>query len=492
MASFPNAIQPITIRSLVLLGALIILFEATAAGAEPVVTDARDEVAGVLERKTINRFYDPVEFRAEMLEGLLGKNLSHLRLYSFVDGAFKQVPYQFDEWTEDGFLVMDHGPDQNGELANDILDSQDMLVIMARDTGDRVSRDLWPQGAGQGIEIEILDPSTGGKGWCYLLHFTESAPETSFPIRATLEDAETLIGKGSTYTYVATNLTSGDRVYKSVTNKHTWVTPEGGGDGKDFVDLSKVRIEVRFLFGLLRIRIDESSFIGEVSKYKIGPVRSILRQWAGFKLPFRLHNFKTPKLYIDIYVYDAMMFTGVTTNMPFNPGYVVTDFNLSVGYDLHHPNGYGMQWYNSNNMEGFLADGVTSPLEAEYDDSHDRWRCIVGPHGWQVHSSTWDKEYLEQAEIKVHYRDDIESYSPPEYYPGDLGYYYTISTIKSMKPRKYKFQMDWYFPYDFYDPDGVRLDIVDQIVSIKDKPLAIKVGSREVISNGPSVSHVEP
>jgi len=25
--------------------------------------------------------------------------------------------------------------------------------------------------------------------------------------------------------------------------------------------------------------------------------------------------------------------------------------------------------------------------------------------------------------------------------------------------------MDWYFPYDFYDPDGVRLDIIDQIVN---------------------------
>ena len=136
-----------------------------------------------------------------MLEGLLGKKLSHLRLYSFVEGSFRQVPYQIDEWTEDGFLVMDQGPDQNGELANGILDGQDMLVFMARDAGDRVSRDLWPQGAGQGIEIEILDPSTGGKGWCYLLHFPESAPETSFPIRATLDDTEDVYKQGEYLLY---------------------------------------------------------------------------------------------------------------------------------------------------------------------------------------------------------------------------------------------------------------------------------------------------
>ena len=187
-----------------------------------------------------------------------------------------------------------------------------------------------------------------------------------------------------------------------------------------------------------------------------------------------------------------MVLIGVATNILFNPGMLLTDYSMSVGYDLHHPHGYGMQWYNSNKLEGFLADGVTSPMEAEYDDSSDQWRSIVGSNGWMIHSSTWDKEYFEQAETKVHYRDDIESYFPPEYYPGDLGYYYTISTVKSMKPRKYKFQMDWYWPYNFYDPDGVRLDIVDQIVSIQDKPLVIKVGSRQVTSSGPLVSHVEP
>ena len=45
------------------------------------------------------------------------------------------------------------------------------------------------------------------------------------------------------------------------------------------------------------------------------------------------------------------------------------------------------------------------------------------------------------------------------------------------------------------DPDEVIprvLDIVDQIVSIQDKPLVIKVGSRQVTSSGPLVSHVEP
>ena len=44
----------------------------------------------------------------------------------------------------------------------------------------------------------------------------------------------------------------------------------------------------------------------------------------------------------------------------------------------------------------------------------------------------------------------------------------------------------------FYDPDGVRSDIIDQIVAMKDKPLAIRVGSRQVTCNGPSVNTAAP
>ncbi len=78
------------IISVVFLSVLLIFFEAIDGGAVAGETDPKDEVAGLLEKHTISRFYDPVEFRGEMLEGLLGKKLSHLRLYSFGDGSFKR------------------------------------------------------------------------------------------------------------------------------------------------------------------------------------------------------------------------------------------------------------------------------------------------------------------------------------------------------------------------------------------------------------------
>jgi len=92
----------------------------------------------------------------------------------------------------------------------------------------------------------------------------------------------------------------------------------------------------------------------------------------------------------------------------------------------------------------------------------------------------WDEQYRSQAEIEVKYRDDIQHSDPPDYYPGDLGYYGVQSTVKTLKPRKYHFQFDWYWPYDFYVPDRMRTDIIQEVINIRDNPLRVKVGGREI------------
>ena len=279
------------------------------------------------------------------------------------------------------------------------------------------------------------------------------------------------------------------KLHKTIVNEHVWVTPEGGGDGKDFIDRSKLRLSASLLFGMIRIGFNEDDFVGGMDKSKVGMVRGTGRQWYGIKMPFGM---KPPKMYSDVYGYDTMIFIVARTDLPFNPGYLLTDFKTVFGYDLHHPRGYGMRWYSSINPEGFIADGVMSPMEAEFDDRVDNWRCVVGPNGWMVHRGLWDQEYFEQAEIKLYYIDDVEEHYPPDYYRGSLCYYYVESTIKSLKPRKYNLQMDWYWPYDFYHPKGLRKDIVDQIVNIRDNALEIKVGLHRVTNRGATATLVEP
>ena len=98
------------------------------AASQQIVSDSVGALKRIVDKKTLNRFYDPVEIRAEILTELLGKQASSLRLYSFSDGTFHQVPFQFDEWTPDGYMVCDVGPDANADLGNGILDPQDMVI----------------------------------------------------------------------------------------------------------------------------------------------------------------------------------------------------------------------------------------------------------------------------------------------------------------------------------------------------------------------------
>ncbi len=196
---------------------------------------------------------------------------------------------------------------------------------------------------------------------------------------------------------------------------------------------------------------------------------------------------------MSAYVYDTMLLSPVQTRFPFNPGYVLTNFKMSYGYDLHDPNGRGMKYYSDTNPQGFIMDGRMDESELkEYNDVADNWRFIVGPNGWMVHRSNWDEDYRRQADIKMKYIDDVNHHSPPDYYPGDLGYYYTLSTIESMEPRTYTFQGDFYWPYHLYTPNGPDMKAINSILNIKDHPLKIKAGDLQVKNRGAILTPLVP
>lgn len=465
------------------------LSEASGADSQDISSHTVGGIEDILETKTITRFYDPVEIRGEILTDLLGKQISLLRLYSFSNGSLHQVPFQFDEWTSDGYLIVDIGPEANAELGNGMLDGQDMLVFMARDAGDRVSKVFWPKGVEQGIEIEIIDPLSGGLGWFYLLQFIDQAPAISFGNKDILDYSDEVRLTCTTYGVQGTNRTWKDKVYKLLLHRQLWTTEKAGGDGKNFIDSLRFRFKASLAFGAIRIKFDEGGIVGGWSKIKSGPVRTIARQWLALTLPLGL---KSPKFYGDAYCYDTLGFTGFQTDVPFNPKYVAANFTMMFGHDMHDPHAYGMQWYNSNNPEGFLIDGVTSPMEAQYDNGADTWRCVTGPNGWVIYRSLWDEFYRSQADIKVHYSDDKERHQPPEYYPGDLGYVYSESIVKHLKPRKYEFQVDVFVPYHFYDPSGLRMEVIEELTNIRDNPIRIEVGSVKTTNTAWRVTRIEP
>ncbi len=429
----------------------------------------------VISAKTLDRFYDPVEVSAELFPRLLNSELSRLGLFAFHEGRLTPIPYQFDEWTEDGEMILKLGEENNADRSNNRLDPQDQLVFMARDAGSRAAPETWRKESRTGVEIEIIDPLNQNRAWVYLLYF----PHETFPKQTKrLLEVDTGIPlqlHGATFDVVGMSRELEGKFYQTIINSNISVKPVAGGNGLDFIDRSKLRTTVRMLFGMIKLRLDEDNAIGGVVRYFNGPVRCMAYQWSALTLPM---NLKSPRIYGSIYMYDTMVIVPVQLSFPFNPDYVLTDVQTFIGYDLHDPNGRGMKYYSNTNPRGFLMDGHMDRAEQKkYNDASDSWRCIVGPQGWMMHRSRWDKEYREQANIRMKYIDDVNHHSPPDTYPGDLGFYYTHTTIESIKPRTYNYQLELYWPYHLYTPDGPDMEAIKAVCKVRDNPLIIKVGS---------------
>ena len=168
----------------------------------------------------------------------------------------------------------------------------------------------------------------------------------------------------------------------------------------------------------------------------------------------------------------------------FNPGYVMTEFNLSFGYDLNE-SAMGMKYYNSNNLDGFLIDGKNDEKERNFNPDTDIWRLITGPQGSMIYATIWDKHFEEQATIEAYYNDDIIENVGPEDIPGSIGSFGSRITVESLSAGDYLMIIGWFMPANFYNPDKLNLKIIDEFLDILRIPLMISIdGNPPFVNTG--------
>ena len=135
------------------------------------------------EARTLARDRDPVVLEGSQVPSLLGIPPGRLVAFRW-NGGWQQAPVQVDERATIDFgrvrgqafgPVVLHYADAGtfaGADPDASLDADDEIALRARDAGDRVAcEDAGePLGgvAGTGVEVEALDPLTGGRGWFYL------------------------------------------------------------------------------------------------------------------------------------------------------------------------------------------------------------------------------------------------------------------------------------------------------------------------------------
>jgi len=252
--------------------------------------------------------------------------------------------------------------------------------------------------------------------------------------------------------------------------------PSAGGTGVDYVDRFKGRLTVAFVFGALKYRVNESKVSFYEAAYKDGPVRLVRNIQVIISLPLGI---KAPGIAVDLLWYDTIVNVPMIINLPFNPGYLYTYLELLVGED-HAPGAVGMKIYNSNNLEGYVVDGRTSPQEdGRWDNSRDTWRLMTGPQGTIMNRSFWDEDYLKQMKfVRVDYIDDITRLDPPESEPGMLGMIAQTNRVEGIKKARYYSYLEWYWPpsFLFRDPRQIySLGDEKHYLNIADHPVRLGI-----------------
>ncbi len=426
--------------------------------------------------KTLTRWPDPVVIKAESLpKDLLGSLISNLRLYAYQDGKFEPILFQIDEMTEEGDWVLPEGKKNNANLGNGILDPQDVLLFMVSDTGDRAEKEKWLKGFTNGIEIEVVDPLTGGKGWCYLLHFpTDPPPLSSQPPYVQYDyEHESIRSDYFQSQYIITK----DGLH-STYYKYEIVPASAGGCGKNYVDRLKIRPRYKIRF-LPTIRLNEESLSSDVLAYKRGPIRVVRRveQWVGF-----FFNMKLMRTFSDVYQYRNTTTVPVTVHIPGSlQKLFIKEAVVRFGTD-YGPNAIGSMTYNSNNLQGFVVDGKMDDGEENFNPAPDSWRVLTGPCGtFMTRSLFYDPP--KGFKISMGLIDDLDYKDPPEQSPGCLGYMWQDWDLTSAKG----FVGDYQFYLEFSHPPKYQLGDEVPYLNYLDHPLKLIIGENKV-ENQPLLS----
>jgi len=426
----------------------------------------------------MQRRCDPVEIRGKYLEPLLGRDLNRLGLFSWKEEAWQPLPFQVDERTPEGKMVLPYGPEANPQDGNNLLDPPDDLVFMVSDAGSNAPAPALQAFGGQTLEIHLRDPVKEEEGFVYLNWDSRREQRAAAGAKVKLVEGSDQVPYALEFRtgIVRGRLNKiGGKVYQTPLYDSWVCRPEAGGSGKDLLDAMKVRLQLGFLFDSIKVSFDETSLLGGVDSLKVGPVRAAGRFWMRGVLPMGL---KSPRAYMDVYLYDTLVLVPGQFRISGGKRHVLSSMEFTVGYDLSGE-AKGMKFFNSNNLGGFLIDGRMSDCEKNMDTRLDSWRVVVGPQGAMITASVWDESYKEQADIRVRYRDDLEALMPPEEEPGSMGFHYNSSLVKKLRQGTYHTLLCWFYPDHMYDPDRLRLEVIQEYLDIREHPLLIRVGPHE-------------
>lgn len=360
--------------------------------------------------KTLTRVDDPVVMECSRFTRLLGSAMDSLTLMAHSDGRWAPVPFQLDQRKPNGDYAFVSGPEA-GVDPDPNLDANDEMVFMAKDSGDRVLGEKKPDGADEIMEIEIIDPKNGNKGWLYLARFPGAAPRSDIDyIRIEIDEAKRY-RRVISYEYIVGGPI--DRVYPDYIAARE--LPDGS-EGLDVLDRLKIRGTMK-LAGGFTVPIKADEMIRSKDKaYTDGPIR-VLHLTEGY-MDFQGIKFRGTG-YSTVFYYPNHVIVPVTMDASSALARflmkAVSEVSIN-GYMDFNSNVYGSYVFDGANPHnpGIILDGRMSEAERNMDTNTPiEWVAGFGPQGAIIARLTISGEGV-HAKKYTYYVDDKKINDPPE------------------------------------------------------------------------------
>ena len=415
-------------------------------------------VLGQAEKKSLDRAEDFILFTGDAAPSLAGSEIGSLSLYACRAGELKPVPFQADKRDTEGRYVFPDEKSRDPKRDGSKLDGNDELVFMAKDAGDRCPHAPRPAGAAQGVEIELSDPQSGGRGWAYLFARPGARPvKTEDYTRYWIERDEEFIATDTYQIGQKLGVTSYDFLR---------LRRPAGDWSPDLLDRTKVGIRFRLLNGSIPVHVPEGEMKSVVLGVIDGPVRVIRDELDLVKIKALGLDWSPEDFYT---YYPNGHVSPMAADIPITLHKIFADISFYWAYDFNAEI-LGATFKNPSNPGGLLLDGKTSAKpNLKGDNPHFQ---VAGPMGGAVDVLRFDERLHSLLVRATLLREDLDQADPPEDHPGQLLTGYWVRPLNLMPKGTYRWWLYHYYPYPFSERK-VRevLDMIEQPLQLEFHPL---------------------
>lgn len=417
-----------------------------------------------LAPRTLRRSVDTLVISGQALGRVQFKPISQLRVYALQAGFLRPITYQIDERDQTGTYCWTGGPESRRRVDYDKgkLDSNDELVVLSRDAGDRaLPYQIAMVSGSMGFqEIELTDPLDGTKAWIYVFVF----PPQLIPNAKHIDLTELKIKKHSDeesthYWFGESFMFNNDRSRRNaVRATYVGLGEPGQRDYRsvpNLVDSTQVRAVVSFMWVTLTRQSNDIRV--EIGGIIDGPLRVIAENQLKVHLAMG-YWVDAPNSYLVLWRNKMSMPTNA--NCPVNLD-ESDDSSYTLCVDLHK-NSTGLSFFNSHNKTPVLIDGKMSAAERDLDKSYPDWNCIYGEKGAMMTKFVVPDFLRKKSGSNLVYIDDA-TYARPEdeegleFQPGAYGYHGYVMDMRGLKKGVYPGDyLCWYAPPGFKPGDEVQ------------------------------------